>query len=244
MIFLTGRTPQDMNKYNNNSYNLKQKKQAKGFSNGAKKSPGAFITFEGPEGSGKTTHIRLLAEYLKRKGYSVELLIEPGSTEIGRKVREILLNPAFERMNCHCELFLYLAARCQLVEEKIKDLFKQGKVILCDRFNDATLAYQGYGAGIAVDFLINLTEGYLFTETMPDLTILLDVEPREGLRRAQADHPKDRQEKKGINFHKRVREGYLELAKKNPERIKVISSTSPVQEVQEKIRKLVNNVLE
>ncbi len=204
---------------------------------------GKFITFEGSEGSGKSTHIKLLADFLKEKGYDVELLVEPGSTKIGKKIREILLDLNLDRMNPYCELFLYLAARVQLVEEKIKKLLNKGKIILCDRFNDATLAYQGYASGISVDFLTNLTEGHLFKNVMPNLTILLDIDTEVGLKRAEADHPKDRQEKKDISFHKRVREGYLDLVRKNPERIKIVSSQGSIEKIQDKIRELVEDVL-
>jgi dTMP kinase len=221
----------------------KNKAKTHKISNGVNDLRGKFISFEGPEGSGKTTHIELLAEYLKGRNYSVEVLQEPGSTKVGKKIREILLDPDIKNMTAECELHLYLAARIQLVKEKIKKFLSQGKIILCDRFNDATLTYQGFAAGIPVDFIIDLTENHLFKDAMPDLTILLDVDPRKGLKRAETDHPKDRQEKKDISFHKKVREGYLKLAKMHPDRIKVVSSNGSIEQVQNNIRKIIENAI-
>jgi len=205
---------------------------------------GKFITFEGPEGSGKTTHLKLLAKSLKDRGYNVVLLQDPGSTEIGKRIRSILLDHNLSNMSPYCELCLYLAARCQLVEERIKGLLRQGKIILCDRFNDATLAYQGYAADISIDFLTALTQDYLFKGVMPDLTILLDIEVETGLKRILKGRLPDRQEKKDISFHKKVRAGYLDLAKKHPERIKVVSSRDPIKIVQDKIKEIVRDVLD
>ena len=122
-----------------------------------RKIKGKFITFEGPEGSGKSTHIKLLGEYLKTKGYNIEFLREPGATRIGERIRKILLDAELDNMSAFCELYLYLAARAQLVEEKIMPLLEEGKIIICDRFNDATLAYQGYASGIPLDLIANIS---------------------------------------------------------------------------------------
>ncbi len=204
---------------------------------------GKFITFEGPEGSGKSSHIKLLVEYLREKGIEVEVLREPGSTQIGEKIRQILLDTALGGMANLCELYLYLAARSQLIKEKITPFLEDNKIVICDRFNDATIAYQVY-AGNCPEFTI---EGFSkFINEMrvePDLTILLDVDVRLGLKRATFSRPADRIEKKGTEFHDKVRQGYLELAKKYPERIKVIFSAGEMDEVQLEIREKVNEIL-
>lgn len=194
---------------------------------------GIFITIEGPEGSGKSTHSRLLCDFLRRHGYRVLHTREPGGTRISEAVRKILLHRNNKGMSDVCELFLFLAARAQIVEEIIKPALKKGYVVICDRFHDATVAYQGYGAGL--DLKLIEETGKLVTKGIkPDLTILLDVETRKGLRRAGT---KDRIEIKSLEFHKRVRGGYLALAEREPERIKVISTTeAKVSDVQDMIR--------
>lgn len=194
---------------------------------------GIFITIEGPEGSGKSTHSRLLCDFLRRHGYRVLHTREPGGTRISEAVRKILLHRNNKGMGDVCELFLFLAARAQIVEEIIKPALKKGYVVICDRFHDATVAYQGYGAGLDLKLIDDM--GKLVTKGIkPDLTILLDVETKKGLRRAGA---KDRIEIKSLEFHKRVRGGYLALAEREPERIKVISTTeAKVSDVQDMIR--------
>jgi dTMP kinase len=202
-----------------------------------------FITFEGPEGSGKSSHIKLLVEYLKNKGIQVEVLREPGSTLIGEKIRQILLSPDSGKVSSLCELFLYLAARAQLIDEKIKPLIEKNKIVICDRFNDATWAYQVY-AGCLPGFIIEGFNNYIREQGIePNLTILLDVSAEIGLKRAAMLHPADRIEQKGIDFHNKVREGYLDLAKRNPDRIKIISSEGKMDDVQLKIREKVDEIL-
>ena len=204
---------------------------------------GKFITFEGPEGGGKSSHIKLLVEYLKEKGIETKVFREPGSTRIGEKIREILLDTASGDMVDVCELYLYLAARTQLIREKIVPLLKSNKIVICDRFNDATMAYQVY-AGNSPKFIMEAFNSFLDEEGVkPDLTLLLDVDASLGLKRAASLHPADRIEKKGIEFHDKVRQGYLKLAKKYPERIKVISSTGEIDKVQQKIREKVDEIL-
>lgn len=201
-----------------------------------------LITFEGPEGSGKSTHIKFLNDYLKNKGCKVEVLREPGATVIGEEIRKILLAPELDKMSPLCELYLYLACRAQLIEEKIIPFLKEDKIILCDRFSDATLAYQGYGSGLPIDLIMNL-ETYYSYPVKPDLTILLDINVELGLKRASRHRKQDRLEKKDIAYHERVRQGYLLLAKKDPERIKVVSSELPIEVVRTKIVELIENVL-
>lgn len=203
-------------------------------------SRGKFITIEGPEGSGKSTHSRLLCAYLRRRGIKVLHTREPGGTKIGEAVRRILLDKKNREISGACELFLFVAARAQIVAEIIRPAIAKGYAVVCDRFHDATVAYQGYGAGIDLKLIGSM--GRLATGGLkPDLTILLDVETGVGLRRAGC---KDRMEMKSVLFHKRVRNGYLRLAGKEPRRIKVIRTTDlPVALVQEKVRRIVSHVI-
>jgi dTMP kinase len=144
---------------------------------------GLFITFEGFEGSGKSTHIKLLANFLKNKGRSVLVLHEPGSTKVGEEIRRILLDKNNKRLLPKAELLLYLAVRAQLVQEKIAPSLKAGRIVLCDRFHDATVAYQGYGLGLDTKMIESLRK-FVTGGISPDLTILLDIDIKEGLRRA------------------------------------------------------------
>lgn len=201
---------------------------------------GIFITIEGPEGSGKSTHSKLLCDFLRRRGYRVLHTREPGGTRISEAVRKILLNKNNKGMSDICELFLFLAARAQIADEIIRPALKKGYVVVCDRFHDATLAYQGYGAGLDLKLIEEM--GKLATKGLkPDLTVLLDVETKKGLRRAGI---KDRIEVKSLEFHKRVRGGYLALAEREPERIKVIPTTDvKVSEVQDMVRRAILSVV-
>ena len=201
---------------------------------------GIFITIEGPEGSGKSTHSKLLCDFLRRRGYRVLHTREPGGTKISEAVRKILLNKNNKGMSDICELFLFLAARAQIVDEIIRPALKKGYVVVCDRFHDATVAYQGYGAGLDLKLIEEM--GKLATKGLkPDLTVLLDVETKKGLRRAGI---KDRIEVKSLEFHKRVRGGYLALAEREPERIKVIPTTDvKVSEVQDMVRRAILSVV-
>ena len=201
---------------------------------------GRFITIEGPEGSGKSTHSRLLCGYLRRRGLKILHTREPGGTKIGEAIREVLLDKKNKKMSGACELFLFLAARAQVVEEIIGPALTRGYIVVCDRFHDATVAYQGYGAGLDLK-LIDSTGRLATGGLKPDLTVLLDVETKVGLKRAGV---KDRMEIKPVRFHKRVRDGYLEIAKREPRRIKVIRTTdAPVAAVQDKIRRAVLHVI-
>lgn len=193
---------------------------------------GKFITFEGSEGSGKSTHIKLLGRYLRKKGYSVVLLREPGNTKIGEKIRKILLDPRNKKMCAYSEMLLYMAARSQLTKEIILPSLKKGKVIICDRFLDSTRAYQGYAMGINLSLINNL--GRLVSrDVTPDLTIFLDVEVREGLKRA--GRKSDRIEKRPLPFHEKVRKGYLKLVRSEPKRIKIVKVNKDKSITQAKI---------
>lgn len=202
---------------------------------------GKFITFEGSEGSGKSTHARLLKDYLRKKGFSVVLIREPGGTAISEKIRNIILDPKNKFMTDICETLLYMAARVQIVKEVIKPALEKGKIVICDRFLDSTIVYQGYGEGIDLGLIKKL--GKLVTLGIkPDLTFLLDIETKEGLRRA--GKIKDRIELKSLDYHRRVRKGYLTLAKKEPSRIKIVSvENNNKKENQEIICKYVDRSL-
>lgn len=196
---------------------------------------GVFITFEGFEGSGKSTQIKLLAESLSRDKYPVVVLREPGSTKLSEKLRRVLLDKKNARICEKAELLLYLAARAQIVEEKIMPALREGKVILCDRFQDATVAYQGFGLGMDRKIISSFGD-FVTGRIKPGLTILLDIPVEEGLKRLGGN--KDRIEKRSVAYHKRVRDGYLKMAKEEPERIKLFRSKD-IRTTREEIRKVV-----
>ena len=207
-----------------------------------------FITFEGVEGSGKTTQIQRLKKYFAQKGISFKITREPGGCSIGEKVRKILLDPDHREMVPMSELLLYEAARAQHMKEVIKPFLKKGGVVLCDRFSDATLAYQGYGRRIDLKWIERLNQ--LSSQGIkPDVTFLLDCPSDVGLKRALhrnrtlKQEKEERFEKEKIQFHRRVRKGYLAIAKKEPRRVKVIDTRHGEAKVFEKIRKIVDNLL-
>jgi dTMP kinase len=207
-----------------------------------------FITFEGVEGSGKTTQIQRLKRYLIRKGIPCQVTREPGGSPISENIRKILLDPDHREMLPLSELFLYEASRAQHIHEVIKPLLKKGVVVLCDRFNDATLAYQGYGRKIDRALILKLNR--LASQGIkPDLTFLLDCPSDLGLKRAlqrnrlSRNEREERFEREKIQFHHRVRKGYLEIAKKEPRRVKVIDTRAGEEKVFEKIREIVDEVL-
>jgi len=201
---------------------------------------GKFITFEGSEGSGKSTQAKMLCAYLRRKRVPVVFLREPGSTPLGEKIRKILLDPAGKKMTVTCEMLLYMAARAQLVKQVIAPALKKGKFIVCDRFLDATLAYQGFGAGLDTGLIREI--GRLATGGIkPHLTLLMDIAPEKGLRRV--GKIKDRIELKSIAFHRRVRRGYLTLACREPKRIKIVAVQKLHRNTQEIIRGHVDKLL-
>lgn len=192
---------------------------------------GFLITFEGAEGSGKSTQIRFVLRFLKRKGYPVVLFREPGGTQTSEAIRKVLLDKRLARMLPETELLLYLAARAQLVREKIRPALQQGKIVILDRYEDSTLAYQGFGGGVPLD-AIHQISGFVRGKCIPDLTFLLDVGTKQGLRRSGRQ---DRVEKKSVPFHERVRKGFLTLARREPGRFVVLSSLEPIETVRRKI---------
>ena len=196
---------------------------------------GLFITFEGGDGCGKTTQIKLLEEYLQSKGYKTLLTREPGSKGLGVKVREILLNYDGE-VSPVCESFLFLADRAQNVDCIIKPALEEGTVVICDRHTDSSVAYQGYGRGLDID-RINMLNNIATSGLKPDLTIVLDVDVETSQARVGAE--KDRMESAGIEFFERVRKGFLEIAKQEPERVKVVDSTKTIDEIHKEIVEIV-----
>ena len=207
-----------------------------------------FITFEGVEGSGKTTQINHLKRYLIQRGIPCKVTREPGGCPIGERIRKILLNPKHQEMAPLSELLLYEASRAQHVKEVIKPFLKKEGVILCDRFSDASVAYQGYGRRVALKWVEKLN--HLSTQGIkPDLTILLDCPSDIGIKRALRRNQilkrerEDRFEREKIQFHRRVRRGYLSIARKEPGRVKVIDTREGEEKVFEKIRKIVDELL-
>ena len=192
---------------------------------------GLFITFEGADGCGKTTQMKLLAEYLKNKGKNVILTREPGGKGLGEKVREILLNyegPVSDR----CESFLFLADRAKNIDIIVNPAVDEGKIVLCDRHIDSTVAYQGYGRGLDIE-RINMLNSIATNGRKPDLTFVFDIDVETSMKRVGKE--KDRMESAGIDFHNRVRQGYLELAKQEPQRIKVLDATKSIEDIHKKV---------
>lgn len=196
-----------------------------------------IFSFEGIEGVGKSTQINLLKNYLENKGYITEILREPGSTITGENIRSILLDTK-ESLSSEAELLLMFAARAQLISEKVSN--SNSDVILFDRFYDASLAYQGFGRELPIDFINNLITFINCPE--PDLTFLLDISVEDGFERKVNDI-KDRIESSGNNFFEKVRNGYLEIAKNNQERIKVIDAMEPIEVISNNIIEHIKTIL-
>ncbi|MCX7661134.1 MAG: dTMP kinase [Candidatus Omnitrophica bacterium] len=194
-----------------------------------------FITFEGPEGSGKSTQARLLYLYLRKRGFKVIFLREPGKTKLGERIRRVLLNPK-TKLEPIEETVLYFISRKELLDKKIIPAIKEKKIVVCDRFSDSTFAYQGWGLKVNTDFIKSLEELTL-KGIKPDITFLLDLPVGKGLKRC--GDRKDRIEKRSLDYHKRVREGYLKLAKRQPQRIKLIRASLDKEEIHRKIIKYV-----
>ncbi|CCU79958.1 Thymidylate kinase [Halanaerobium saccharolyticum subsp. saccharolyticum DSM 6643] len=204
---------------------------------------GFFITFEGIEGSGKTTQINLLAEFLKNKGYDVLVSREPGGTPLGEKIRHLLLDPQYESMDYRTEILLYAADRAQHVKEKIKPAIEQGKIVISDRFADSNLAYQAAGRGLDYEIVYQIND-WVIDSTWPDLTFILDIDIKEGLKRARAqsfDAEGDRLEREVDEFHQRVREAYLKMAEKD--RFALVNAGESIENVQKNIENIISRRL-
>jgi dTMP kinase len=211
---------------------------------------GFFLTFEGTEGTGKSTQVALLSAALREEGRDVVVTREPGGTALGRELRRILLGTALGPISSEAELFLYLADRAQHVAEVIAPALAGGKVVICDRFSDATIAYQGFGRGLDRRMIERLNAGAT-SGTLPELTLLLDMsDVEEGLRRAVGrnrregvDGVEDRFEQEKIAFHRRVQEGYRSLAAEEPGRFRLFPATLPIEDLHAMILPAVRSCL-
>lgn len=208
-----------------------------------------FITLEGVEGCGKTTQARALAGHLRKKGYKTFLTREPGGTRIGTAIRRVLLDPKSKGMNPYTELYLYLAARVQHIQEVILPHLKKEEVVICDRFSDATRAYQGFARGIPMDLIDRLHETNL-APVRSDLTLLLDLDPVIGLRRARKRNSagklnarEGRFEEETLSFHRKIRKGYLKIAGREKRRVRVVDASQNTGKVGEEITRIVDEFL-
>jgi dTMP kinase len=206
---------------------------------------GIFITIEGPDGSGKTTIIQMLAENLEREGFEVIATREPGGIEIAEQIRKVILDPDNTEMDSRTEALLYAAARRQHLAEKVRPALEKGKIILCDRFVDSSLAYQGHARGLGIDEVYSINE-FAIEDMMPELTLYFDIAPEVGLERINKNKGREvnRLDMEKLDFHQKVREGYLILADRFADRIVKIDASKELEAVYEqaeaKIKSLLN----
>lgn len=204
---------------------------------------GKFITIEGTDGAGKSTQIAMLVEFLKNKGIECVVTREPGGTKIGEKLREIVLDPENSEMTNITEAMLYAASRAQHVEEKIIPALKEGKFVICDRFLDSSLVYQGYARGLETE-MIEKINGYALCGIKPDITLFFDIRPEVGITRKKNMHDLDRIEQEKADFHQKVYNGYKTLTQKYPERIKSINAEKTIEEVHKQVVEEITKILE
>nr|WP_077298980.1 dTMP kinase [Virgibacillus pantothenticus] len=195
---------------------------------------GYFITFEGGEGAGKTTILHTVTERLSQAGYDVLATREPGGIKIAEKIRKIILDPLHTEMEEHTEALLYAAARSQHLAEKIVPALKQGKIVLCDRFVDSSLVYQGYARGLGMDEVLKINQ-FAIGDCMPDLTLFFDIEPKKGLERiaANKDREQNRLDLENLTFHEHVYKAYHILAERFPARIQSIDANQTLETVEQ-----------
>jgi dTMP kinase len=201
-----------------------------------------FITLEGPEGSGKTSHIKPLADWLASQGRRVFVTREPGGTDIGEQIRAVIHDLKNTEMHPRTETLLYQAARAQIVEQVIRPKLAEGFVVLCDRYSDSTVAYQGYGHRQDLDQVRALVR-YATGGLVPDLTVLLDVDVEVGLRRKAGDQDWNRMDAQTMEFYRRVRRGYLEMVKQEPGRWRAVDAGQDWEAVQEEARQVITDWL-
>lgn len=204
---------------------------------------GIFITFEGPEGSGKSTVIKEVYEALIKDGYDVLMTREPGGNVISEEIREMILDPKNTSMDDRTEALLYAASRRQHVAEKIQPALSSNKIVLCDRFVDSSLAYQGYARGIGIKEVFEINE-FAIEDCMPNLTLFFDVHPEIGMERIGKRNYKDRLEQAGKNFHEKVYDGYQLLMKEFPERIHRIDAEESLENVIASAIKMVGDYID
>ena len=205
---------------------------------------GLFLTFEGGEGSGKSVHTKALAEKCREQGRSVTLTREPGGSPGAEEIRALLVTGEAGRWSAEAETLLNYAARDEHLRSTIRPALAAGDIVICDRFMDSTRVYQGFAGGCDVRF-IDVLERHIVADTRPDLTIILDIDPEQGLARAKGRGKtgEDRFEKKGLVFHRKIRDGFLAIAKDDPERCRVIDTTRPSGDVGAEIWKYVSALL-
>jgi dTMP kinase len=199
-----------------------------------------FISFEGIEGSGKSTQTKRLADYFRSKGREVIETVEPGGTGIGTKIRALLLEP-LNHMDSLTELLLYYSSRAQHVKEVINPALQENKVVITDRFTDSTLAYQGYARGVDMTIIDRLNE-IIVPDLTPFVTFLLDLDVEEGLRRNRQAQKEDRFELEAVEFHKRVRSGFLQIAGKEPDRVQIVDASKSPDEVSGEIFRIIEEI--
>lgn len=204
---------------------------------------GTFITVEGPDGAGKTTQLQLLADHLKAKGYEIVMTREPGGTRIGNEIRSLILNPDFKEMDEMTEILLYAASRAQHVNELIRPALEAGKIVLCDRFIDASIAYQGYGLGYSIEQVQEINR-QATNDLTPDRTYLFDLTVADSKRRMVERGALDRIEQRDDDFRQRVYEGFLTLAEQEPERIQLVDANHSIDDLQQILRQDVLTYLE
>jgi len=200
---------------------------------------GLFVTFEGVDGCGKTTQMKLLAEYLTNHGYEVVITREPGAKGLGEKIRDILLHYDGE-VSSKAESFLFLADRAQHIDKLVNPSVKEGKIVLCDRHTDSTIAYQGYGRGVDIEQL-NVLNSLAVGNRVPDLTFVFDIDVETSMSRVGSEM--DRMEASGKEFFNKVRQGYLDIAASEPERVKVIDAKRSVSEISREVVQIVSEML-
>ena len=203
----------------------------------------ALLAGEGPDGAGKSTQIALLKEYLEQKGYESVLTREPGGTKISEKIRNLILDRENMEMGREAEMMLYAAARAQLVHEVIKPALEMGKAVICDRYIDSSAVYQGIAREIGIETVYQINECAI-QGIWPDLTIHLDLDAEEGIKRKKNQAQLDRMELETMEFHKNVVQGYRTLAKRDPKRIKTIDATLSIEEIHDQIKEYLEKILQ
>ncbi len=201
-----------------------------------------FISFEGVDGAGKSTQLKLLLEYLTEKGVDFIFTREPGGTPIAERIREVLLDPIHGEMSVITEALLFAAGRADHVNNVIRPALQAGKVVICDRYVDSSLVYQGFAGGLPVEFVAQINQ-MATGDLKPHRTVVLDLSPSAAAARRAGTDEDDRLEQKETWFHEQVRQGYLELAQAEPRRIKLVDASGTIEQVQTQIRKLVDEVL-
>jgi len=195
---------------------------------------GMFITVEGPDGSGKTTQLQLLVRSLTEKGYEVVVTREPGGTKVGNSIREVLLSPEHDEMTPRVEMMLYAASRAQNIDQVIRPALKRGAIVVCDRFVDASIAYQGYGLQYDLNQILSLNE-WATAGIKPDLTFLFDLTPDQASRRMKDRGQLDRIESRDESFHQRVYDGFKKLLEQHPDRMVRIDANATIEMIQDEV---------